>query len=195
KRYNIPGQVHFVTTTIYKNMWLFQDEQYCQIVIDNLSFYRKKYKFKLIGYVIMPWHLHLLLQLNKKWNNISQIMQFFKGHVADQILNQLKSDDGRLTEKFRLDRVSQSLCSDSTGTRAEARVVSEKRMKPNYRIWLPGFYDFNIYSEKKLIDKLNYIHNNPVKHGWAEKSEDWKYSSYRNYYLDDDSVIEVDKVD
>ncbi|MDZ7798275.1 MAG: hypothetical protein U5L76_01505 [Patescibacteria group bacterium] len=57
-----------------------------------------------------------------------------------------------------------------------------------------NFYDFNIYSENKLEQKLNYIHNNPVKAKIVKKPEDYKWSSYRNYYLDDDSIIEINQL-
>ena len=49
-----------------------------------------------------------------------------------------------------------------------------------------------VYSPKAFRTKLEYIHNNPVKAGLVGKPEDWKYSSARNYLLDDHSIIYVD---
>lgn len=62
-KFNIENCVHYITINTNKKIWLFKEIRYCQIIIDNLRFYRDKFGFKLIGYVIMPWHLHLLIWL------------------------------------------------------------------------------------------------------------------------------------
>jgi putative transposase len=54
-------------------------------------------------------------------------------------------------------------------------------------IWQPGYHDFNIYSEEKLREKVDYMHNNPVRAGLVESPEHWKYSSAR-FHLDGKSV-------
>ncbi len=60
-------------------------------------------------------------------------------------------------------------------------------------LWKPGFYDFNIYTQQKLMEKLNYCHMNPVKGGLVESPEKWLYSSFCNYENEDDSVFRVDR--
>lgn len=152
-KYNIENQVHFVTTTVHKEIWLLNKERFFRIIIDNLNFYRNKYLFKLIGYVIIPWHLHILLQLNAQYNNISRIMQFFKGHSARKIIAQLKAEDSLNLTAFKL-RSSPPLWvapEPLLGNTSRSRGSDlPARYKPNYRIWQPGFYDFNIYTEDKL---------------------------------------------
>ena len=80
KKHNIKNHVHFITINTYKKTRLFSKENLCQIIINNLNFYRSKFNFKLLGYVIMPWHLHLLIQLSEKHNDLSKVMQDFKSH-------------------------------------------------------------------------------------------------------------------
>lgn len=71
------------------------------------------------------------------------------------------------------------------------RIKQQLRTMPNYEsqlgaddpIWQPGYYDFNIYSDSKLQEKLDYIHSNPVRAGLVLKSEDWFDSSARFYLL------------
>jgi len=48
-------------------------------------------------------------------------------------------------------------------------------------IWQRRFYDFNVWTERKRVEKLRYIHENPVKRGLVEKPEDWRWSSFRAY--------------
>jgi hypothetical protein len=61
-------------------------------------------------------------------------------------------------------------------------------------VWQESFYDFNVYTEEKLHEKLNYMHNNPVAWGLVDDPGDYLYSSYRNYFgnNDDDLPIEID---
>ena len=62
-----------------------------------------------------------------------------------------------------------------------------------YKLWKDRFDDLIVTSPKVLETKINYIHLNPVRAGLVKEMIDWKYSSARNYYLDDDSLICIDK--
>jgi putative transposase len=50
----------------------------------------------------------------------------------------------------------------------------------------------NVWSEKKRAEKIDYMHNNPVKRGWVTQPGDWPWSSWRYYYLEDNSVLAMD---
>ncbi|HEX9971441.1 MAG TPA: hypothetical protein VGD14_05160 [bacterium] len=63
-----------------------------------------------------------------------------------------------------------------------------------YRLFQKGDYDFQVITPKKLIEKLKYMHENPVRAKLVEKPEDYPFSSARNYILDDDSLIRLDKL-
>jgi hypothetical protein len=62
------------------------------------------------------------------------------------------------------------------------------------RIWQKTFYDFNIYSEEKLREKLNYIHWNPVRAKLCAKPEDWLWSSYTFYEDGISGKIQIDHI-
>jgi hypothetical protein len=57
------------------------------------------------------------------------------------------------------------------------------------RVWRRRFYDLNIWSEKERLEKLTYMHNNPVKRGLAKQPGDWPWSSWRFYYRVDASLL------
>ena len=59
--------------------------------------------------------------------------------------------------------------------------------------WQKRFYDFNVYSEKKRIEKLKYMHRNPVKRGLVTSPEEWRWSSYRFYMYGEKNALEVTK--
>ena len=70
-----------------------------------------------------------------------------------------------------------------------------KKKNTAFQIWQRENYPEIIESEKFFLQKINYIHNNPVKKCYVAKPEDWLYSFARNYLLNDSSVIVVDRVD
>ena len=51
----------------------------------------------------------------------------------------------------------------------------------SHRIWQARFYDFNVWSGRKRVEKLRYIHRNPVRRGLVERSAQWRWSSFRTY--------------
>ncbi len=63
------------------------------------------------------------------------------------------------------------------------------------KVWQKGFYDFNIYSDEKLQQKLDYIHLNPVRAGLVEHSVEYTYSSARNYLVNNHSVFAIDRIE
>ena len=64
----------------------------------------------------------------------------------------------------------------------------------HYRVWQRRFYDMNIWTEKKRLEKLKYMHGNPVKRGSVDSPEKWPWSSFRFYFLADASVLALDRL-
>lgn len=174
-RFNFPNNVHFVTTSCYNRLPLFNSEDTKAIFVQSVIRVRNKYGFKLFGYVIMPEHVHILIQI-ENGKTISDAMREIKQICA---FNALQFLNMRRTEDF-LKRLRKS-----TGRKAENK----------YSFWKPRFYDFNIYSVKKFKEKLDYCHKNPVTRGLVNDPSEWRFSSYRNYYLNDNSVIYIDPLE
>ena len=165
---------HFITTNTYKNYPFFRDEGLSQILLKELGFYSSKLGFALVGYVIMPAHVHLLLwwdSEDKPKLSISNIMSRIKTMVSKRAKRYLFYDGG-IEYVVRLADVGQP----------------NRQIKPTpgrFRLWQPGFYDFNVYSEEKLLEKLNYIHSNPVRAGLVLSPLDYKWSSYKEYFVEE----------
>ena len=58
--------------------------------------------------------------------------------------------------------------------------------------WEARYYDFNVWSEKKFVEKLRYIHRNPVQRGLVARPEDWRWSSFRHYATSERGVVEIE---
>ena len=68
-----------------------------------------------------------------------------------------------------------------------------ERYRPHeYRLFQKGRYDFEIITETKLLEKLEYMHDNPLRADLVENPEDYPFSSARNYILEDDVLIQLD---
>ena len=84
KTIRVPNAAYFLTCVVAGHTQVFTDKKIVQVVIDNLDFYRSKYGFKLLGYVIMPDHVHLLI-LPKGRSDISDVMRDFKEYTSKQV--------------------------------------------------------------------------------------------------------------
>jgi putative transposase len=63
-----------------------------------------------------------------------------------------------------------------------------------FRVWQRRFYDMNIWSEKKQMEKLSYMHGNPVQRRLVSSPDLWPWSSFRCYHLGDDSILKMDRL-
>lgn len=199
-KFNDSNYVHLVTTKTCKNKRYFEDEKCCLILLEELDFYRKKLRFKILGYVIMPDHLHCLIFWEVDRNpklTISKIVQSFKSHSAKEILYYLQvgrrnlslspystdaSEGSHLPNNTNNDSRPPDLGSRKPSLPARYKWENTGRVhtKSKIKFWQKGFYDFNIYTEKKLKEKFDYMHiTNPTKAGLCEKPENYEWSSYR----------------
>jgi putative transposase len=171
--------IRFITSRTYDSVSIFGlDERFCNIFVENLEHYRGRFRLKLFGFVIMPDHFHLLL-LPRLEDKLSKIMMSLKGYTARRILDILKNEnDIGVLEKLRL----------------PAR-ASKKTRHSSFAVFQPGDYIFNVFSPSKFRDKLDYIHNNPVKKGLVKHPSDYKWSSYRFYTEERNSAIKMDELD
>ena len=143
------------------------------MIIESLKYCQEHKGLYLFGYVIMLNHLHLSTS-NAAETNLSEIMRDFKRHTSKRMAEQLEKENERLFLYV-------------------FRKAAEKAGKGSrYKIWQDEFHPEAIYSERWFYQKLDYIHNNPVRKGFVTCPEEWKYSSARNWIMNDDSVITLD---
>lgn len=207
KRYVIDGAIYFITTNTFNKRWIFENEKFSKILLSNINFYRNEMGFKFFGYVIMPWHLHCLIQPtpNKKFT-ISDIMRSIKYRTASDI-RKLRQSHTNVSGSINSCRsgLNKNHCRSGPGPDLQ---VGMKHKAPdlqkeqieyheiiNGKIWQDRFYDEIIKDEIDLKNKFDYIHENPVKAGLVKYIEDYKFSSYINYYLNDNSLIKIDLIE
>jgi len=151
------GDLHFITFCCYQRRCSLGTVRARNLAIHILQQVRARYGFELIGYVLMPEHVHLLISESGS-GNPAKIVQVFKQRVS---------------RTLREERCRQS-CQQ---TFAAAESSSEFR-----RFWQRRYYDFNVYTRAKMIEKLQYMHGNPVRAKLVEHPADWPWSSWSDYY-------------
>ncbi len=70
--------------------------------------------------------------------------------------------------------------------------TSISKQSAQHPFWLARYYDFNVHSEEKRVEKLRYMHRNPVMRGLVARPEDWKWSSFRHYLTGEVGTIEIE---
>jgi putative transposase len=141
------GHLQFITTSTYRRARLFSHPQYCRLFVEALRTARLKFCFRLIGWVLMPEHFHLSLQPVAAAAT-SDIVKDIKQRSAHSILQLLRAQ----TENPPCRSLLRSL-----------RLPPTAHDHSDYRVWQRRFVPFNVYTEKKCIEKLDYMHANPVK--------------------------------
>ncbi len=178
RRYFDPGQLQFITSSTYRRRKLFESRRFREDFVEVLRGLRQEMGFRLIGWVLMPEHFHLLLKPEPA-EVTSRILQELKKQTAQRILGTLREN-----QRYRWCRE----------TLASLRLPATVHDESQYRVWQRRFYPFNVYSERKRLEKLDYMHGNPVKRGLVSSPDKWPWSSFRFYYLNDASVLAMDKL-
>ncbi len=70
--------------------------------------------------------------------------------------------------------------------------VARRLIARRPHFWQARYYDFNVWTKRKRIEKLRYMHRNPVKRGLVEKPQDWVWSSFRHYSTGEEGVVEIE---
>lgn len=173
---NDQTKAHFITVTVIDWVDVFSRKVYRDIVIESLDFCIKNKGMILYGYVIMSNHIHLIVQ--SKDEKLSDLIRDFKKFTAKNILETIENEP----ESRR----------DWMLKRFEFACKSHSRNE-KHQFWQYGNHPEEIYTEKFLWQKLDYIHLNPVRAGIVEKASHYLYSSASNY-VDGKGLLEIEIV-
>ena len=189
-RYYGQNHLHFITCSCYQRALALGSPQHRNLFVRVLDWTRERYRFSLFGYVVMPEHFHLLMT-EPAIGNPSLVMQILKQTVSHQILQALRTPVGLGLGAPSSRREGGTLVVD-----ASARMLLQKPERPGepgkYQFWARRFYDFNVWTEKKKIEKLRYMHDNPVIRELVKHPVDWPWSSYRFYAFGDTRMLAMD---
>ena len=150
---------HLVTETIVNWLPLFSSPAIVQIILDSLTFMITNGRLIIYAFVIMENHLHLIASSE----NLSKEIGNFKRYTSRKIIDYLKEKNAQHILKqlnfFKL----------------------RHRTDRDYQLWQEGSHPEQIQSAEMMVQKIEYLHYNPVKRGYIDEPVHWRYSSARNY--------------
>ena len=158
KRYYGKGELHFITFSCYRRLPLLKTVRARDIFVSELGKVRDEMGFQLLGYVVMPEHVHLLIS-EPKQGTPSTVLHKLKLRVARKLRKR-----GRPVSAGQM------------------RLPFAETAEPLRSFWQARFYDFNVHSKGKQTEKLNYMHANPVIRGLVKHPRDWAWSSWEFYF-------------
>jgi putative transposase len=169
KRYYGQGHLHFITCSCYHRLPLLGGARARIALVLILAEVRRKYQFRILGYLVMPEHVHLLIS-EPAVGTPSTVMRVFKQRVSRQ-----------LRGKIRRRNVCQLTLWDAHGNSGRLR-----------GFWQRRFHDFNVFTERKRNEKLQYMHWNPVKRKLVREPQHWAWWSFNFYGKKGIVLLEMD---
>jgi putative transposase len=150
RRFHHSEQLHFVTFSCYRRQPKLASDRARSLFERSLEQTRRAYALCVLGYVVMPEHVHLLL-----------------------------TEPGAKALSTAIQALKQS------GSRSLA-------LRAKDPFWQARYYDFNVWSEEKRVEKLRYMHRNSVVRGLVDEPEDWVWSSFRHYATGVEGTVEIE---
>lgn len=157
------GRIFFWTATINKWHQLLEDDRYKDVIVSSLDFLSRQNKIDVFAFVIMPNHIHLIWR-TKELNGKETAQGSFLKFTAHEFKKLLRQENAEKLELYKSDAANKS-----------------------YEFWQRDSLAVELYSKKVAVQKLKYIHYNPLAEHWQLVKDpcDYKYSSAKYYETDE----------
>ena len=170
----IPGYPgpYFSTWSVVHWQPVFSKRDAFGVIIDSFRYCRENKGLRLHAFVIMPTHVHLIASApdGGRFSDLARDMRSFTSH---QIV---------------------SLCEGGERKHFLHVFRSHAEYGQKHKVWQERYQPKLLVGDKMVLQKLRYVHENPVRAGYVDAPEAWLHSSARNYVGSDDCVIEVDRL-
>ena len=151
----------FFTATILEWKPLLKPDKFKDIIINSVEFLTANNRVAVYGFVIMNNHIHLIWQISDAYKP-HEVQQSFMKYTAQIILKELRNNHTKVLEMMRVDAKDRK-----------------------YQVWERNALSVSLFNRNVFLQKLDYIHYNPVRAGLCALPEEYKYSSASFYYSDD----------
>ena len=153
-RVNDPDTAHFITATIIEWLPIFTTASRCDLLVESIEYCRANKGLKIYGWVILDNHFHAILAAPR----LSHVLADIKRHTARKILEVLDAEKCQwLLNQLQFFCPAHKTASD-------------------HQVWQEGSHPQAILTDEMMLQKLDYLHNNPVKRGLVGSPEHWRYS-------------------
>jgi REP element-mobilizing transposase RayT len=157
--------LYFVSFATVYWMDVFVRDEYCSIITESLAHCRKSKGMKLYCWCIMPSHMHMIFSARD--GNPGALLGRFKEYTSKALRKAIQENVVESRREWLLWMMKRAASQNSS--------VSE------YQFWQHNNQPIELWSRKVIEQKINYIHNNPVKAGFVMEPQHWRYSSAIDY--------------
>ncbi len=165
-KFRNPDGIYFVTFTVIGWVDVFTRDVYRNVIIDNFDWYSKNKGLVIHAWVLMTNHVHMIIS-RRGSNKLEDIMRDFKKFTSVNTIKEIKNN----TVESRRDWMLMIF----------KEAGKANKQNTNYKFWQNGNHPIELFNNKIMEQKLDYIHNNPVKQGFTNSMECYNWSSAMDY--------------
>ena len=171
KRLHEPGDCHELTFSCYRRLPLLTTDEWRHLLAEGLDRAVCGQSCRLIAYVFMPEHVHILFQPTTSDIRVDLLLKAIKAPFSTRIRRRLEDAESPLLERL---------------------TVRERPGVRCFRFWQEGGgYDRNLRSVQAVEAAIASIHQNPVRRGLCDRPADWRWSSARHYQEDGRGAAQI----
>ena len=167
---------HFVTFSVIGWIDIFSRECYREIFVQSLKYCQENKGLKLHAWVIMTNHVHLIISSDT--NKLEHIVRDLKKYTSKQIIKAIEENQIESRKEWMLNIFN--------------FVGSQNNNNKVYQFWKQDYHPIELDTAEKLSQRLDYLHNNPVRSGLVWEVWHYKYSSAIDYNTNEKGLITID---
>lgn len=161
-----PEGLYFLSFATVNWIDVFVNPIYCDIIVESLTYCKNSKGLELFYWCIMPTHIHLIIRA--KQNNPQQVLGMFKEYTSKQIIKEIANNTQELRKESLLQMFN--------------KAGSKSSNVNHYQFWQHDNRPIELWSKEVIQQKVEYLHNNPVKANLVAEQWEWKYSSAIDYF-------------
>jgi len=168
-----PAHLYFVTSAAIQHSHLFKRDVMKQVIVDSWNYTQSEGWLTFYAYVIMPNHIHCIVRCQPD-HPVMDVVRDFKKFTSKRIIGQYQAEGNERVLSFLQEAV-------------------RRPRKQTYAVWEDEYMARDIVSTRFLLQKMEYVHNNPIQPHWrlVDRAEDYEWSSARFYTCGEPVVVPV----
>lgn len=174
-KFHNPNGLYFVTSTLINWIDLFIRDEYRNIILNCWKYCIDNKGMDLYAWVIMTSHIHMIM--GAKNGNPQDLIRDFKKWTSRELREAVQSHYGENRKEWIIEQMISAARKNNTGGR--------------FQVWTEDNHPKEIYSRAVIMQKLDYIHYNPVNAGFVREPQNYPFSSAIDYFTREKGLIEI----
>ena len=165
-KFHNPDGLYFVSFAVVYWMDVFTRNEYKDVLIESLEYCQNNKGMEICAWCIMTNHVHLIFRVEDS-GKPQLVLGDFKRFTSKKLVAIIRDNPHESRKEYFLEQFKKAARSSSN--------------VKNYQFWRHDNKPIELWSNKVIQQKINYIHQNPVKAGFVFRAEDYQYSSAVDY--------------